>query len=323
MNTMPSNNHKYLKISANRKNIWLISLFAIIISLLGFIFSSTNPEINAPLRPGLDFTGGTQIRLERNCIDDSCKRINSKEIIETIKVNQKDLNNESTKLSSSSIKVQFIDGYKSIVLRLPFASATQSQSVIKLLEPLVGPYQIGGLSVDTIGPSLGVQLLRSSLISLLVAFTGIAIYIAFRFDRKYAFLALFALAHDVIIVCGLFSWLGIVYQVEINSLFAVSLLTIAGYSVNDTVVVFDRIRELSKQKNLSVDQKVDTAVSATLTRTLYTSGSTLLPLVALILFGGESLYWFAISLSTGVIVGSWSSIALAPSILTKIDNSNK
>ena len=136
-------------------------------------------------------------------------------------------------------------------------------------------------------------------------------------------MALFALAHDVIIVCGLFSWLGIVYQVEINSLFAVSLLTIAGYSVNDTVVVFDRIRELSKQKNLSVDQKVDTAVSATLTRTLYTSGSTLLPLVALILFGGESLYWFAISLSTGVIVGSWSSIALAPSILTKIDNSNK
>ena len=113
MNNIPSSNQKYLKISANKRNIWLVSLIAIIISLLGFIFSWTNPEIKAPLRPGLDFTGGTQIRLERNCIDQSCNPINSNEIIDTIKINQKDFNNESTQISSSSIKVQFIDGYKS------------------------------------------------------------------------------------------------------------------------------------------------------------------------------------------------------------------
>ena len=107
-----------------------------------------------------------------------------------------------------------------------------------------------------------------------------------------------------------------------DSLFAVALLTIAGYSVNDTVVVFDRIRERRQQESsLSLSDQVDQAVSATLTRTLYTSGTTLLPLVALILFGGSTLYWFAVALALGVVVGSWSSIALAPSLLTIWDRS--
>ena len=128
---------------------------------------------------------------------------------------------------------------------------------------------------------------------------------------------LLALAHDVVIVCGVFAWLGLAIGLEVNSLFAVALLTIAGYSVNDTVVVFDRIRERQREDgDLAITDQVDRAVSATLTRTIYTSGTTLLPLLALILFGGATLYWFAIALALGVIVGSWSSIALAPSLLT-------
>ena len=192
--------------------------------------------------------------------------------------------------------------------------------MISGLEDVAGPFVQGGQSVDTIGPSLGGQLLRSSLVSLLVAFAGIAVYITIRYDRRYAFLALAALAHDVIIVCGVFAWLGLAVQLEVDSLFAVALLTIAGYSVNDTVVVFDRIRERSRSDaDLSLQEQVDMAVSATLTRTLYTSGTTLLPLLALIFFGGLTLYWFAIALALGVVVGSWSSIAFAPSLLTLWD----
>jgi preprotein translocase subunit SecF len=150
-----------------------------------------------------------------------------------------------------------------------------------------------------------------------VAFSGIALYISFRYDGRYAFLALVALAHDVLIVAGVFAWLGLLMQLEVDSLFAVALLTIAGYSVNDTVVVFDRIRERARDgAGLGLSEQVDQAVSATLTRTLYTSGTTLLPLLALIFFGGATLYWFAIALALGVVVGSWSSIALAPSLLT-------
>ena len=116
---------------------------------------------------------------------------------------------------------------------------------------------MGGQSVDTIGPSLGGQLLRSSLISLLVAFAGIALYISIRYDGRYAVLALVALGHDVLIVCGVFAWLGLISGLEVDSLFAVSLLTIAGYSVNDTVVVFDRIRERQREDgDLPLDAQV-------------------------------------------------------------------
>ena len=133
-------------------------------------------------------------------------------------------------------------------------------------------------------------MLRSTLISLVVAFSGIALYISFRYDGRYAFLALVALAHDVIIASGVFAWLGLLMQLEVDSLFAVALLTIAGYSVNDTVVVFDRIRDRARDgAGLRLSAQVDQAVSATLTRTLYTSGTTLLPLLARICFGGAPL----------------------------------
>jgi preprotein translocase subunit SecF len=214
-------------------------------------------------------------------------------------------------------RVQLLDAGQSLLLRLPTLTAAQGQAVIQAVEPVAGPFKDGGQSVDTIGPSLGRQLLQSSLVSLLVAFAGIAVYISFRYDRRYALLALVALAHDVVIVCGIFAWLGLFFQLEVDSLFAVALLTIAGYSVNDTVVVFDRIRERTQQgSDLPLSLQVDQAVSATLTRTLYTSGTTLMPLLALVFFGGATLYWFAIALAIGVVVGSWSSIALAPSLLT-------
>ena len=179
-----------------------------------------------------------------------------------------------------------------------------------------GPFLAGGQSVDTIGPSLGGQLLRSSLISP-GGLCRHCFYISVRYDRRFALLALVALAHDVVIVCGAFAWLGLTKGLEVDSLFAVALLTIAGYSVNDTVVVFDRIRERQRDDaDLPLTVQVDRAVSATLTRTLYTSGTTLLPLLALIFFGGSTLLWFAIALALGVVVGSWSSIALAPSLLS-------
>jgi preprotein translocase subunit SecF len=188
--------------------------------------------------------------------------------------------------------------------------------LVEQLQPVVGDIEPGGLSIETIGPTLGSQLLRSSLISLLVSFAGIALYISFRYDRVYAALALLCLGHDVLITCGVFAWLGLLAGVEVNSLFAVALLTIAGYSVNDTVVIFDRIREKrASLQGQSLADQADAAVQATLTRSLYTSLTTLLPLVALILFGGSTLFWFAVALSIGIVVGAWSSISVAPTLL--------
>jgi len=303
-------------LSRLRRRVWWISLLLIAVSVFGIVLSWTNPAIQAPLRPGLDFTGGTQIQLERSC-GKSCSALRVSQIQATLAALKLPDEPGSSPISLEAARVQRLDGGQSLVLRLPTLSAAQGQAVISALGPVAGPFQAGGQAVDTIGPTLGSQLLRSSLISLLVAFAGIAFYISVRYDRRYAVLALLALAHDVLIVCGLFAWLGLITGLEVDSLFAVALLTIAGYSVNDTVVVFDRIRERQRlDGDRPITEQVDMAVTATLTRTLYTSGTTLLPLVALILFGGATLYWFAVALAVGVVVGSWSSIALAPSLLT-------
>ncbi|ABX08648.1 protein translocase subunit SecF [Prochlorococcus marinus] len=303
-------------VTRHRYKIWLVSGLAVIISIAGLISCWLNPLIGYPLRPGLDFTGGTQIKLERQC-NDECNPIRTSNVTELLREIPLNTSGNESSPNLSIARVQFLDGYKSILVRLPFLTASQAEKVAQALDPIAGPFQPGGQSIDTIGPTLGAQLLKSSLISLLVAFSGIAVYISYRFDKTFALLALVALSHDVLIVCGVFAWLGIFLNLEVNSLFAVALLTISGYSVNDTVVVFDRIREINSSANsLGFNQKIDFAVSATLSRTLYTSLTTLLPLGALIFFGGDTLFWFSVALALGVTVGSWSSIALAPSLLS-------
>ncbi|TCD57092.1 protein translocase subunit SecF [Synechococcus sp. BS55D] len=303
-------------VSRLRRRVWWVSFLMIAVSVIGILLSWTNPQIHAPLRPGLDFTGGTQIQLERRC-GTSCGALKVSELQNVLAAAPLPDEADAPAPNLASARVQLLDRGKSLVLRMPTLSAAQGQAVIAALTPVAGPFLPGGQAVDTIGPTLGNQLLRSSLISLLVAFAGIAVYISIRYDRRYAALALLALAHDVVIVCGLFAWLGLLIALEVDSLFAVALLTIAGYSVNDTVVVFDRIRERQRlEGDRPIGEQVDNAVTATLTRTLYTSGTTLMPLLALILFGGSTLVWFAVALAAGVIVGSWSSIALAPSLLT-------
>ncbi len=302
----------------NRKIVWLISFSLCLISVIGMLICFNSSSIKAPLNLGLDYTGGTQITLERSCVDD-CIAINTRDISNNIlALKSKDKNfssNGSPNLTRSQI--QLLDNSKLISIRLPFLSAAQSESVVAEVNKSFGPLNYKNNSIDIIGPSLGSQLLKSSLISLFFAFLGIALYINFRYDRRYAFFALFALLHDILIVCGVFSWLGYFINVEVDSLFAVSLLTIAGYSVNNTVVVFDRIREKSLVDNqVSFKYQIDKAVGATLTRTIFTSFTTLLPLICILIWGGSTLYWFAFSLVIGVIAGSWSSIALAPSLLS-------
>ena len=286
------------------------------------LISLKSTSIKAPLNLGLDYTGGTQITLERSCTDD-CISLNTNDISNNIIAlkNQDNNFNSITAPNLTNSQIQLLDNAKLISIRLPFLSAAQSDSVIAEINRSFGPINNENTSVEIIGPSLGKQLLKGSLISLLFAFLGIALYINFRYDRRYSFLALFALLHDIIIVCCVFAWLGYLFNIEVDSLFAVSLLTIAGYSVNNTVVVFDRIREKSlKETKLSFKYQIDKAVGATLTRTLYTSLTTLLPLICILIWGGATLYWFSFALVIGVIAGSWSSIALAPSLLSITSN---
>ncbi|MEB3276255.1 MAG: protein translocase subunit SecF [Cyanobacteriota bacterium] len=302
-------------VNRRRRSLWGLSAAALLLSLLGMTLCWVNPAIKAPLRLGLDFTGGTQLQIVRQCASD-CSELTVSQL--QGRLNQLKLPDDGAQRAPSlaAAAVQLLDQGKTVLLRLPTLSPAQSQAISTDLEPLLGGIAAGGISIDTIGPTLGVQLLQTSLVSLLVSFVGIALYISVRYDRIYAVLALLCLAHDVLITCGVFAWAGLLQGLEVNSLFAVALLTIAGYSVNDTVVIFDRIREKRAQlKELPLAEQADAAVQATLTRSLYTSITTLLPLLAILLFGGQSLFSLALALTIGITVGSWSSIAIAPTLL--------
>jgi preprotein translocase subunit SecF len=304
------------RITRIRRQGWLASGLAVLLSLVGMALCWSNPRIGAPLRPGLDFTGGTQLQIERSCSGTGCASLTAGQVQQRLAAITLPAaaGAEAPRLSSAGVQV--LDGGRSLELRLPDLEPEQTQALLTELTPLIGVVNPEQLSVNTIGPSLGSQLLRSSAVSLLVSFAFIAAYISFRYDGIYAGLALLCLAHDVLITCGVFAWLGLLRGVEVDSLFAVALITVAGYSVNDTVVVFDRIREQRREfKDVPMNDQVDLAVDATLTRSIYTSLTTLLPLIALLLFGGGSLFWFAVALTVGIGVGSWSSIGIAPTLL--------
>ena len=299
-----------------KKKIWSLSIFLITFSFIGILFSTFYPLIKKPINLGMDYVGGNEIRLERKCNID-CSAITSDNLISELRI----INNENNLINN--IKIQIQNNNSLISIRTPFLSIDSSEKLINDINNIAGPINFDSKISRSIGPKLGRDLLINGGLSLLVSLIAISFYISIRFDKKFSLLALLALFHDLLIVFGIFSWLGIIFSIEVNSLFAVALLTIAGYSVNDTVVIFDRIRENNNSnKNLTFNQIVEISVNESLRRTLFTSLTTIIPLIALIIFGSYSLYWFSIALVLGILIGSYSSILLAPSLLINEDKSN-
>ena len=299
-----------LELIKNKRKIIGFSTVLILLSLLGILYSTFNTSYKKPINLGMDFVGGNELRIERFC-EAECSNLSPDSVLKNLREiskNKKVLNN---------IKIQFQNNNKLISIRTPYLSIEESNNLISNLDNIVGPLNYESKDSRLIGPKLGKRLLTNCLTSLLVSLFAISLYITIRFDKKYALFALLALFHDLFIVFGIFSWLGILLSVEVNSLFAVSLLTIAGYSVNDTVVIFDRIRENLKSKKEGYNETIQLSVNESFRRTTFTSITTLIPLLSIILFGSYSLFWFSLALSLGIIVGSYSSILLAPSLLLK------
>ena len=296
-----------------KKKVWSLSIFLISFSLIGIIISTFYPSIKKPINLGMDYVGGNEIRLERICNID-CSTITSDKLISDLRI----INKENNLVNN--IRFQIQNNNSLIAIRTPFLSIDSSEKLINDINKIAGPINFDSKISRSIGPKLGRDLLINGGISLFVSLIAISFYISIRFDKKFSLLALSALFHDLLIVFGIFSWLGIIFSIEVNSLFAVALLTIAGYSVNDTVVIFDRIRENKKTKdNLNFNQVIEISVNESLRRTLFTSLTTIIPLLTLIIFGSYSLYWFSIALVLGILIGSYSSILLAPSLLINED----
>jgi len=163
-------------------------------------------------------------------------------------------------------------------------------------------------SVDYIGPQVGKELATNGALALFIAMLGTAIYIALRFEWRFAVSAAVSLLHDPILILGVFS----LFHLEFDLISLAAVLTIIGYSLNDTIVVFDRIREnFRKYKNATPTEVVNASVNQTLSRTIMTSGLTLIAVIALLIFGGPTLRGFSLALTIGIVVGTYSSIYVA------------
>lgn len=285
---------------------WSISGILIVVGIASMAFSFQ--QYGAPIKPSLDFIGGTRLQLARDCSDVA----NCSEPIEITDVRQV---LDSQDLPGSSIQLLGEDS-QAVVVRTRNLDVDQRDSLQSALGEAIGTIDPNATKNDTVGPVLGKQLLATGLTSLLVAFALIAAYLSLRFKFDYAVLAIVALLHDLLITLGLFSILGLFTGYEADSLFIVALLTIVGFSVNDTVVIYDRIREtLQRTPDRSIDDVVDDSVNDTLGRSINTTLTTVLTLLSIVVFGGGTLKFFALALITGFLAGAYSSIFIASTLL--------
>jgi preprotein translocase subunit SecF len=295
-----------LAVTKQRRLWWLISSLVIMLGLIAMGLSWQ--QFGAPLKPGLDFVGGTRLQLTRSCtLTNSCSGDIDLGQVRQLLADQG--------LGSSTL--QILDPKLQILsIRTRPLSVEERIQLQGTLDAETGPFDSNSVQIDSVGPVIGRQLLSSGLLALLVAFAGIVIYLSLRFKLDYAIFAIVALFHDVLVTSGVFSLLGLVAGVEVDSLFIVALLTIVGFSVNDTVVIYDRVRENIKLfPKIPIGEIVDNAVNQTLSRSINTSLTTTLPLLAIVAFGGQTLKYFALALIIGFVAGAYSSIFVASSLL--------
>ena len=197
-----------------------------------------------------------------------------------------------------------------MIIRLKAGEETVGQKAREVLREKFGEIQV--LRLEKVGPVVGRELTRGALIALCLALLGILIYVSVRFQFRFAAVSVVALAHDAIIVTGAFALTGR----EISLTYIAAILTVVGYSINDTIVVLDRVREnWGKLRQLGIERLLDDSVNQTLSRTINTSLTTLLPVIALFLFGGPVIADFSFALLVGLIVGTYSSIFVAGALL--------
>ena len=269
-----------------------ISLALIVISVIVLI-----PGVRG-LRMGIDFTGGMEFTvLFTEAVDTAAIRSALSEI-----------HAGDADLSTSAI--QDAEGNKKIITMQLDDSDTADDIVTMLQRDF--PVQDAGISRRLIGQQVSRELAEKGWQSILLALVAILVYISWRFRLRYAIGAVAAILHDVIIALGLFA----IFQVEVNLATIAAFLTIVGYSLNDTIVIYDRIREnLKLEKRKSVFEVINHSVNQSLSRTLNTSITTLIPVTSFFLFGGAVLRGFSMALLIGVIVGTYSSMYIANPIL--------
>lgn len=262
--------------------------------------------LSGGLKYGIDFAGGTLIQLQFKTAPD----------IEVIRDGLK-----SIALGESTI--QEFGSKRDILIRVQRSEEKLEAVGSKVRNSLSDKFNKEDITiarVEMVGPKVGRDLREKALLSILYAIIGIVIYISWRFELQYAIAAIIALIHDVLVTMGAFS----LFDKEFTLVIVAAFLTIIGYSLNDTIVVFDRIRENLRRKGKNtLTETINASINQTLSRTLLTSGTTLLVVTSLFFFGGEIIHDFSFALLIGVLVGTYSSIFIASVFLVYWDSRKK
>ena len=216
-------------------------------------------------------------------------------------------------LGFSDVQVQNFGTSRDVMIRLPaqkgVSSAQQSEKVLAALKA-----QDPGVSLrrtEFVGPQVGEELATDGLKALGMVVLGIMVYLAFRFEWKYAVAAIIANLHDVIIILGFFAF----FQWEFSLAVLAAVLAVLGYSVNESVVIFDRIREnFRRYRKMNTEEIINNAITSTISRTIITHGSTEVMVLSMLLFGGPTLFYFALALTIGILFGIYSSVFVAAAI---------
>jgi len=278
----------------NKFNILSITL--VVVSLFLLVFKGLNF--------GIDFKGGTLIELRSN---------DSKINISSLRDNLKQMNLGDISVKNFGNKNDFL---------IKFEINNKKDVIEEIKNNLENSFgnNFSFRRVENVGPKVSSELLKSGVIAISVSLVLMLVYIWIRFEWQFSLGAILALFHDVIVTLGLFSLLGL----EINLSIIAAVLTIVGYSMNDTVVIFDRVREnLRKYSDIKIFELTNISINETLSRTLITSITTLLALLSIFFFGGEILKGFSLAMIFGVVFGTYSSIYIANTILVRLNVSQK
>ena len=287
-----------IEIIKNSKKFLGISAVFLIVSLVVFFAKGLNY--------GIDFSGGNlfQLKFEKSI---TLNQINNNldEIAKTIH-----------QVNPNSRKVQISED-NTVIIRTPELKESEKTEVLDNLKK-IGNFEIN--KEEKVGASVGEELKTSAILALSIGAVLIILYITFRFEFTFAVAAVAALFHDLIIAIGVIALLGY----EIDTPFIAAILTILGYSINDTIVVFDRIRENMKRKNRGTfEQCLDKSVNQVMIRSLNTSVTTLFAIIAILVFGGDSLKTFIMTLLIGILAGTYSSVFIATHLVYIFDKNKK
>ncbi|MDE2388987.1 MAG: protein translocase subunit SecF [Betaproteobacteria bacterium] len=268
------------------------AVISIVTFLMSVFFIATKG-----LNLGVDFTGGTVLEVSYGQAADLEK-----------------VRGVLVSLDMPDASVQNFGTSRDVLIRLPIkpeiSSAQLSETVIAALKQVDTTVEMK--RVEFVGPQVGGELLENGALALLFVSLGIVAYLAMRFEWKFGVAGIIANLHDVVIIVGCFAF----FQWEFSLTVLAAILAILGYSVNESVVIFDRIREnFRKYRKASLTEIIDSAITQTMSRTVITHGCTQIVVIAMLLFGGEVLYYFALALTIGILFGIYSSIMVGSSII--------